>query len=264
MNAENKTTRFRILFIVITGLFTALTYFATAVFVFPITASGGGFFLGEMMIYIAAFSFGPYVAGFAGGVGSALADVISGTYAAWAPGTLAIKFAEGFVVGYLFKKLKNLDEEKEQDPKGTVIKLLSGFLMSLLIVIFGIAYLPSAFLVFVLLSIVFLLTMLITMYVIKRNVLRFIIPLLCGCAIMVVGYLIYGLYAFNSLDNLIHSGSEPVVNYGAFLEILYNILQCFVGIVISIPVYQAIKKSKILDYYYLYSENETKIDEKSG
>lgn len=256
--------RSKVLFIVITALFTALTYLATVIFVFPITVSGGGLFLGEMVIYIAAFAFGPYVAGFAGGVGSALADIFSGAYAAWFPGTLVIKFAEGFIVGYLFMKLKKLDDgEKEPDPKGTVIKLLSGFVISLLIVVLGMVYMPGGIGVWVILSIVFLMTTLITMYIVKRNVLRFIIPLLCGCTIMVVGYLIYGLFAFNAIENLIHFSDLPLVNYGAFGEILYNILQCFLGIVISIPVYQALKKSKILDYYYLYSENGMKRGENS-
>ena len=58
---------------VMTPLVTILTY----MFIVPIPETHGYFNLGEIGVYLAAILFGPIVGAFAGGVGSALADVIS-------------------------------------------------------------------------------------------------------------------------------------------------------------------------------------------
>ena len=55
---------------------------------------------GDIMIFISALTFGPSVGGFAGGIGSALSDVISG-YGYFAPFTLVIKGLEGIVAGQI-------------------------------------------------------------------------------------------------------------------------------------------------------------------
>ncbi|MFB6109570.1 MAG: ECF transporter S component [Halodesulfurarchaeum sp.] len=55
---------------------------------------------GEVIIYTAAFLFGRTVAGLAGGVGSAAADILLG-YPFYAPITLVAKGTEGYVVGRL-------------------------------------------------------------------------------------------------------------------------------------------------------------------
>ncbi|MDD1777710.1 MAG: ECF transporter S component [Candidatus Helarchaeota archaeon] len=86
--------------LVLTGLMTALVCVATVLFQIPIPATGGYFNVGEAIIYIAAILFGPIVGGFAGGVGAALADAMS-PYAIYAPGTLVIKFCEGFIIGFI-------------------------------------------------------------------------------------------------------------------------------------------------------------------
>lgn len=88
-------------------VFTALVAAATMVFSVYLPATRGYFNVGEIMVYTAALLMGPYVGAFAGGVGSMISDLLLG-YAQFAPGTLAIKGAEGFIVGYLGHKSLSL------------------------------------------------------------------------------------------------------------------------------------------------------------
>lgn len=89
-----------------TTIFTAFVFAATFSFAAQ-TSTGGYFDVGEIMVYIAALVMGPYVGAFAGGVGSALSDALLAPQ--FAPGTLVIKAAEGFIVGILAQKgLKGL------------------------------------------------------------------------------------------------------------------------------------------------------------
>ncbi|MEM3102861.1 MAG: ECF transporter S component, partial [Candidatus Caldarchaeum sp.] len=90
-----------------TVVFTALVAAATMVLsiYFPLTR--GYFNLGETMVYLSSLLGGPFVGAFAGGVGSALADMILG-YQAFAPGTLVIKAAEGAVAAILYRRLRRL------------------------------------------------------------------------------------------------------------------------------------------------------------
>ncbi|MHA1253626.1 MAG: ECF transporter S component, partial [Candidatus Helarchaeota archaeon] len=85
--------------IAITAIMTSLVFLATAIIQINIPATGGYFNIGEIIIYITAILFGPIIGGIAGGLGAALADMIS--YPIFAPGTLIIKFCEGFVIGLL-------------------------------------------------------------------------------------------------------------------------------------------------------------------
>lgn len=82
------------------AVFIALAFVVTRYTVIPIPQTKGYFNLGEVVIYIAALTFGPAVGGLAGGVGSALAD-LAGGYLQFAPLTLVIKGIEGILVGRL-------------------------------------------------------------------------------------------------------------------------------------------------------------------
>ena len=83
------------------AIFTAFVFAVT--FSFSATTSTGGYFdVGEIMVYITALVMGPYVGAFAGGVGSMLSDALLAPQ--FAPGTLVIKGAEGFIVGYLARR----------------------------------------------------------------------------------------------------------------------------------------------------------------
>jgi len=85
------------------GVFTALVCVATISFTVYVPSTRGYFNIGETMVYTAALLFGPFVGAFAGGFGSMLADIFLGYYY-YAPATLIIKAAEGFVVGFLSRK----------------------------------------------------------------------------------------------------------------------------------------------------------------
>lgn len=92
------------------ALFSALVTVATLVIRIPIPITKGYFNLGDTVIFIAAALLGPIYGLVAGGVGSALADVIGG-YAHFAPWTLVIKGIEGLIAGALLR-LVRVDPEK--------------------------------------------------------------------------------------------------------------------------------------------------------
>jgi uncharacterized membrane protein len=75
----------------------ALTTVVT-MFALPFAPTGGFFNLGDAIVMTTAIVFGPIVGAVAGGVGSALADLLLG-YSAFAPFTLLIKGLEGFLIG---------------------------------------------------------------------------------------------------------------------------------------------------------------------
>ncbi|MHA1917055.1 MAG: ECF transporter S component [Candidatus Ranarchaeia archaeon] len=86
------------------GIMTALVTVGTVLFQIPIPSTSGYFNLGESMVYISAILFGPGIGGFAGGVGSMLADLILG-YPVYAPWTLLTKGIEGIIVGSLSNEI---------------------------------------------------------------------------------------------------------------------------------------------------------------
>lgn len=83
------------------ALATAVVAAATLALRIPVPATQGYINLGETAIYLTALLLGPIHGLVAGGVGSALADLLAG-YAQFAPFTLVIKAVEGGLAGYLF------------------------------------------------------------------------------------------------------------------------------------------------------------------
>jgi uncharacterized membrane protein len=81
------------------AIMSALTTVVT-MFALPFTPTGGFFNLGDAIVMTTAIIFGPIVGGVAGGLGSALADLLLG-YSAFAPFTLIIKGLEGFAIGMI-------------------------------------------------------------------------------------------------------------------------------------------------------------------
>ena len=80
------------------GMGAALVAATTLVVQIPVPATQGYINLGDTMVIALALALGPTVGAFCGGVGSALADLLSG-YAHYAPYTLAIKGVEGALAG---------------------------------------------------------------------------------------------------------------------------------------------------------------------
>ena len=84
----------------IQGLLTALVTVCTMVFQIPVSATQGYIHLGDSMILLSSVFFGWKYGMAAGGIGSALADLLSG-YAHWAPFTLIIKGGMGLLIGLI-------------------------------------------------------------------------------------------------------------------------------------------------------------------
>jgi uncharacterized membrane protein len=103
MNAEKGNRRivespaFRVALL---AILTAVTAVFTSVVKIPIAPTKGYLNLGDVAIYFTAFTFGPVSALIAGGVGTALADVLS-PYAQWAPISLLVHGLQGLVAGLI-------------------------------------------------------------------------------------------------------------------------------------------------------------------
>jgi len=93
---QRKTTKLA-LAIIMTTLTTVSTLFITI----PIPLAGY-FNLGDVMIFISALTFGPIIGSFAGGLGSAIADLL--VWPVYAIPTLIIKGLEGLLAGLLTNK----------------------------------------------------------------------------------------------------------------------------------------------------------------
>lgn len=106
-----KSNNERIRLITLMGMFTALTTVATIVIQIPTPATKGYINLGDTVVNISAWILGGMYGGAVGGIGSALADIITG-YFIYAPATLIIKFLMAFacckVYGVCIKKLNSL------------------------------------------------------------------------------------------------------------------------------------------------------------
>lgn len=84
------------------AVLTAVTAVFTYIVRIPIAPTRGYINLGDVAIYFTAFTFGPWTAMLAGGLGPAIADLLAG-YSQWAPITLVVHGLQGLAAGYLFR-----------------------------------------------------------------------------------------------------------------------------------------------------------------
>ena len=89
--------------LVMTGLFAALGCGATMVLQVP-SPAGGYLNMGDAVVLLGAWLLGPVYGAVAGGVGPALADLLSG-YAMYVPATLAIKALMALTAALLYRRL---------------------------------------------------------------------------------------------------------------------------------------------------------------
>jgi len=226
------------------AIFTALVLVATIAIQLYIPATGGYFNLGESMIYVAAILGGPVVAAVAGGVGAALADVLS-AYTVFAPGTLVIKAAEGFVVGYLYAKLRKYRNI------AFPLSILLGIVVALSIALIGTTFLSgeaeaSAFQIFTFTPsipkfvwiIVALLVFIAIVFAGRARGGKGVetLSMLVGGLVMVLGYFLYEYFVSNPL-----LGREPIA---AIAEVIPNLGQCLIGIAIAIPLVSFIERAR--------------------
>jgi len=101
------------------GIFGALVCFLTIFIIIPIPATEGYFNIGDIGVMIAGMLFGPIVGAIAGGVGSAIADMIFAPH--YAIPTLIIKGLEGFVIGLITNPRKNYKKFNYRDIIAVII-----------------------------------------------------------------------------------------------------------------------------------------------
>ncbi len=218
------------------AIFTALVAVATAVFQVYIPETKGYFNIGEVMIYTTALLFGPVVGCIAGGVGSALADMITGFYI-YAPATLVIKGVEGYVVGYLFRKFS---KPRSRAWNFLVVILLLSIFTILWFVLysgtftFALAWgIHRVFTISIYSTAIYLaiLIMFIAVAVLLHKsgeLANILISTLAGGALMVLGYYLY---------------EQIVLGLAALAEVPFNIGQVVVGTVGAVPLYTTLRKA---------------------
>lgn len=113
--------------IVLNGLMTALVCIATMVIQVPTPGTNGYVNVGDAVIFITSILFGPLAGMLAGGVGSALADLLSG-YPHWALFTLIIKGLEGYLVGIIVSKSNTISRNIFSISIGIVVMVIGYFL----------------------------------------------------------------------------------------------------------------------------------------
>ena len=91
--------------LVLASLFAALTYVMTMVVQVP-SPMQGYVNLGDCAVLLSAWLLGPLYGGAAAGIGSMLADLLSG-YAHYAPGTFVIKLAMAVAAALIFRALQS-------------------------------------------------------------------------------------------------------------------------------------------------------------
>ncbi|MCR5654129.1 MAG: ECF transporter S component [Lachnospiraceae bacterium] len=122
--AKTKSTTFRI---VIAGLLAALTCVATMLIRIPTLK--GYIHIGDSMVIASGILLGPMTGGFAAGIGSMLADILSG-YPAFSIATLVIKFLAAASAGLLYHLLS--DRLKKHVVFSTIF---SGLLSEIVVVV---------------------------------------------------------------------------------------------------------------------------------
>ncbi len=231
-------------------VYSAITFLATVVLAVETPATGGYFNLGEAAIYSIAFIASPIVAGLAGGIGPALADVVLG-YGFFAPATFVIKFAEGYVVARLARSAGG------RRVAGAALGLAAALAAVVAVFlgggaggasvtvswtptrVFGIEIpipnvsltLPGYFwyvvaAIIVLAAVVALLE--------RRG---WLLPMLVGGLIMVTGYFLYEFFISNPLI----LGRSP---WGALFEVPVNIGQAVAGAMLAYPVVRFVARAK--------------------
>lgn len=96
----NNHQHFLLKKIVLAGMFIGLVAASTMAVQIPMPLTDGYIHLGDSVILLIAVFWGKKYGGIAGGLGSALADLLTG-YAHWAPFTLVIKALMGYFAGSL-------------------------------------------------------------------------------------------------------------------------------------------------------------------
>ena len=116
--------------LIITALLIAIVCLATIVVKIPSPATNGYFNLGDCFVLLSGWLMGPVYGALAAGLGSALADVLSG-YVQYAPATFVIKAIMAIAACLVYRAIRK---------KSFVAKLVGGFTAEAVMVIGYFAY----------------------------------------------------------------------------------------------------------------------------
>ena len=125
----SDATAFKIASIVV--LSAIVTVFTVAVRI-PIAPTRGYLNLGDVAIFFIAFVFGPVSAFIAGGLGTAIADLLSG-YGQWAPVSFLAHGFQGFLIGVVY----NVFAKKEDGGGNIVLITFLCFLAGAVVMVSG-------------------------------------------------------------------------------------------------------------------------------
>jgi uncharacterized membrane protein len=224
------------------GVFTSFVAVATMSISLYVPATRGYFNIGETMVYTTALLMGPIIGGFAGGVGSMLADISLG-YNVFAPGTLVIKGLEGFIVGYIAKYGLGSYSKKNIG----ITSLITGAVLALILWLGGISNfvgeigvtlgiepqtinlsmnIPSYF--WILVSITSFIIVISTAKYFDPQINLIIYAVLIGGSEMVIGYYLY--------ERIILGQAL------ALTEVPINVGQVIIGLIIAIPLSRSIQR----------------------
>ena len=96
-----ETSNKKLVKIVVSAMFAALTCVATMVIRIPTFGTNGYVNIGDSVVLLCAWLIGGVYGALAAGIGSGLADLLAG-YAQYVPGTFIIKFAMAYVAYLIF------------------------------------------------------------------------------------------------------------------------------------------------------------------
>lgn len=113
--------------IVLTGVMIALVAVFTLAIRVPFALTRGYFNFSDVAVFFASFAFGPWIGLIAGGVGTALADVMGG-YPMYAPLTFLAHGLEGFIAGYIAGRKRRVPWMAAGWAGGAVVMLAFYFL----------------------------------------------------------------------------------------------------------------------------------------
>ena len=116
--------------LVTSALLAALTCIATMVIQVPTPATSGYIHLGDGFVILSGILLGPAYGSLAAGIGSLLADLLTG-YAVYAPITFVIKALAAFFASIIFTALQ------KKGKKSSIFSPILGGIFAALIVAFG-------------------------------------------------------------------------------------------------------------------------------
>lgn len=196
------------------------------------------------MVFLSAILFGPFVGAFAGGVGSALADLLLG-YPHYAGATLLIKACEGAVVGTLMRKNPKMTSRLYWNGITLFLGILTGSLLGWVGTVYYSGELEltlgsSLFVFNVPTEFWLFLGVLIAACIIILGLFadpKFgwtVFSVVAGGFTMVLGYFLYQSLLLYPLFNI-----EAI----AILEVPVNIGQMIIGATIALPISKVILRS---------------------